>query len=75
MRKTDSLPSVVHKESAQSETRTKLGKVNSKVFTVFCEVFIGSYCQYHQEFKALNSHRHVLGIKQAHNGVGFGLNV
>lgn len=67
MPKTSGLPSVVHKESAQSETRTKPGGVNCKVSTSFCELFFGIYCQYHQEREALNSHRHVSGIRQAYN--------
>lgn len=58
-----------------TETRTKSGGVKYKVYTVLCEIFIGIYCQYHQKWDTINYHRHVSGIRQAHNGVGFGLEV
>lgn len=56
-----------------TKNRTKSGGVKYNVFTVLCELFIGIYCQYHQKWDAVNYHSHVSGIRQAHNGVGFGL--
>lgn len=58
-----------------TENRKKSGGIKHKVYTVLCELFIRMYCQYHQKWEAINYHRHVSGISQEHNGVGFGQKV
>lgn len=58
-----------------TENRTKSGGVKFKVYTGVFELFIRIYCQYHQKWEAINQHRHTSGIRQAHNGVRFGLKV